>query len=131
MPEYEFVLAYPAQDRAAHMSVFELTEYLWELQIQSLAASPALLTWGVVEVSGQAIPEAVESACERMREVRRVRKILASQNGKRRASIYTSVLGRLLALRNSGKVRANYHPEITVLLDTESPEDETYPARGK
>jgi hypothetical protein len=126
-----FILAYPSHDRAAHRSVYELTEYLWRLQLQSLGASPALLAWGVVEVNGQPMPEAIESACERMREVRRIRKVLASQDGKHSPAIYTSILGRLLALRNSGKVRANYHPEITVLLDTESPDDETYPARGK
>lgn len=117
-PDDGLILAYPADTRA-HRSIFELSEYLWRLQLQLLGTSPTFLACGFVHVSEGSLTEAIDCACERMREVRRVRKMLASHKGKGRPAIYTSLLGRLLALRNSGKVRWDYHPEITVLLDTE------------
>lgn len=120
--EDEFLIAHPLTDRRSRrLSLFELTENFWDLQFRMLGVSPALLAWGVVEANGQPLPEAIESARERMSELRRYRHILAKQGHIRRpAVVYTSLLGRLLTLgapnlgANQGRV--NHHPDITVIL---------------
>jgi hypothetical protein len=130
LPDHEFILAYSSGDRATRR-MDELTEDLWKLQLRSLRVSPALLAWGMVEVIDQPLSDAVESACESMQEARRTCKIAACLGGRRAPAVYISILGRLLALRNSNKLRSTHHPELTVLFDTGFPDDETNPARGK
>jgi hypothetical protein len=74
----EFLLLSPGINAAeARRRVSDIAERLWDYQLRGVGAFSLLFSWGDVVVSGEPLSEAVESACERMRETRRARKTVS------------------------------------------------------
>lgn len=74
----EFLLLSPGINAAeARRRVSDIAERLWDYQLRGVGAFSLLFSWGDVLVSGEPLSEAVESACERMRETRRARKTVS------------------------------------------------------
>ncbi len=112
----EFLLTYAA-NRRNWISLHDLGVRLWEIQLHIPSASSDLLFWAAIEVNGQTLREAIELARERLYEEKKLRLMLASRSAIRTpVVIYTSLLGRLLALRKSNKVRSDEHPELVIML---------------
>lgn len=112
----EFLLTYSAQ-RPERISLYELGQKLWEIQLHALSSSSDMLVWTAIEVSGQSLPDAIALAQEQLREEREIRIMLAAQTPLRTpVAIYASLLGRLLALRKSNKASSREHPELVILF---------------
>lgn len=112
----EFLLTYSA-NRRKRISLYELGQKLWEIQLHERSTASDLLVWTAIEVNGQTLPEAIDLARERLYEERKIRIRLASHNPVQTpVVIYISLLGRLLALRESNKVRSDEHPELVIML---------------
>ena len=70
----EYLLIFPdAQGAAAQRRLGEISQKLWDFQLRMLGQAAILFSWGGVEVHGEAIDEAIQSASERMEETRRTR----------------------------------------------------------
>lgn len=72
--EEEFLLIFPAERGvSAQRRLREVAQELWDFQLNSRETCSILFSWGGVEVSGESIDDAIESANERMEETRRKR----------------------------------------------------------
>jgi|HubBroStandDraft_6_1064221.scaffolds.fasta_scaffold414049_2 hypothetical protein len=72
--EEEFLLIFPAErGGSAQRRLCEVAQELWDFQLNSRKTCSILFSWGGVEVSGESIDDAIESANERMEETRRKR----------------------------------------------------------
>jgi hypothetical protein len=87
--EDEFILICPGERGAASQRrLNRIAQQLWDFQLRSLGTLPVVFSWGGVEVSGEAIEEAVALAAERMLETRRGRAALCPQPAlKMRAAV--------------------------------------------
>lgn len=112
----EFLLTYSA-NRRQRISLYELGQKLWEIQLHERSTASDFLVWTALEVNGQTLPEAIELARARLYEERKIRIWLASHSPVQTSGVvYISLLGRLLALRESNKVRSDEHPELVIML---------------
>jgi hypothetical protein len=70
----EYLLIFP-QERgaAAQRRLAEIAQKLWDFQLRMLGQAAILFSWGGVEVRGESIDEAIQSASDRMQETRRTR----------------------------------------------------------
>ncbi len=74
--EDEFLLIFPNEHGAsAQRKLNAVAERLWDFQLRSMGSFSILFSWGGVEVNGEAISDAVNSASERMHETQRSRKV--------------------------------------------------------
>jgi hypothetical protein len=70
----EYLLIFPdAQGAGAQRRLGEIAQKLWDFQLRMLGQAAILFSWGGVEVRGESIDEAIQSASERMEETRRTR----------------------------------------------------------
>jgi hypothetical protein len=70
----EFLLIFPSERGvSAQRRLSQVAQELWDFQLTSREACSILFSWGGVEVSGECIDDALESANERMQETRRKR----------------------------------------------------------
>jgi hypothetical protein len=73
----EFLLIFPQERGAsAQRRLSKIAQLLWDFQLRSLGSFQILFSWGGVEVRSESIEEAIASACERMQETKRGRKLL-------------------------------------------------------
>lgn len=76
----EFLLIYPQERGAsAQRKLSKIAQQLWDFQLRSLGHFQILFSWGGLEVTSEAIDEAIASANERMHETRRGRKLLTME----------------------------------------------------
>lgn len=70
----EYLLIFPeVQGAAAQRRLGEIAQKLWDFQLRMLGQAAILFSWGGVEVRGESLDEAIQSASERMEETRRTR----------------------------------------------------------
>jgi hypothetical protein len=74
--EEEFLLIFPTERGvSAQRRLSEVAQELWDFQLNSRETCSILFSWAGVEVDGEPIEVAIESASERMQETRRSRKV--------------------------------------------------------
>ena len=80
----EFVLIYPELNGAqAQQRLSEISEQLWDYQLQTLKTYSVVFSWGASEAQKQPLTEALSTASEHMAETRNSRKSSVSDRSPR------------------------------------------------
>lgn len=80
----EFVLIYPELNGArAQQRLSEISEQLWDYQLQTLKTYSVVFSWGASEAQKQPLAEAISTASEHMAETRNSRKSSTSDRSRR------------------------------------------------
>lgn len=79
----QFLIVIAAPPHASQDRLTEITAKLWDYQLRDDVSSNAILSWGSYEAGGEALPDAIRAAVQRMEENRRSR--VSGASGRRRA----------------------------------------------
>lgn len=80
----EFVLIFPELNGpSAQQRLSEISEQLWDYQLQTLGTYSVVFSWGASEALNQPLAEALSIASENMAETRNSRKSASSDRGRR------------------------------------------------
>jgi hypothetical protein len=82
----EFLIVCPGEQGAqSQRRLNHIAERLWDYQLRGMAACCILFSWGAVQAQDQPLADAVASATERMREVKRSSPVAQSAPAHRKA----------------------------------------------
>ena len=81
----EFIIAYNGEiGPAAQRRMSSVSERLWDFQLRSIGTFSVVFSWGATEANEESFGEAIEAACERMRETRQNRKAMGGDRPRKR-----------------------------------------------